>query len=394
MDWYLNAFVVDCAQSEINALKYVFLDVQLNAFHFSCTTHPRSGCSLTHWSSSSVMSHRIVWPRSVVLLCLWYVRRAWQKQSCAKITSLALCATVLEEMGSIMYDREGPRGADAKHWAMLKLLNSMKKYLVATDFWRYVEEQWLFQIDMWVVGYRELPYAVQDTNVAIEGYHSTLKATLKSRKCHMLGRRVDWLIHELTGEVLSHFWYQCLKKRFGFVINKRQEYIVVGALMKARNILDINVNLPTEDGALAIVRSCTKPNMLYTVFKPRSKWACYMCSQTNREYICKHKLKVLRMLKPDVEEGSIARLCGSLKGTVHGGVDKFFAEKPDSTIPTVHGIGNYSTELREPEFGELRETESMEDQVCTVVQQMVEDAKGNDVLMRHLLVGILYVKGS
>ena len=166
------------------------------------------------------MIHRIVWPRSIVLLCLWHVRRAWQKQSCAKITSLALRATVLEEMGSVMYDREGPRGADAKPWAMLKILNLMKKYPLATDFWHYVEEQWLFWMHMWIVGYKELHYAGQDTNAAIEGYHSTLKATLKSGKCRMLGHRMDWLIHELTGEVLTHFWYQCLRKRFGFVINK------------------------------------------------------------------------------------------------------------------------------------------------------------------------------
>ena len=145
---------------------------------------------------------------------------------------------------------------------------------------------------MWVVGYRELPYAGQDTNAAIEGYHSTLKEMLKSSKCRMLGRRVDWLIHELTGEVLTHFWYQCLRKHFGFVINKWQEYIVVGALLKARNIPDMNVTLSTEAGAPAIVRSCMKPHLLYTVFNPGSEWACCTCSQANRGYICKHKLKV------------------------------------------------------------------------------------------------------
>ena len=93
----------------------------------------------------------------------------------------------------------------------------------------------------------------------------------------------------------------------------------MGALMKARNILDKNVTLPTEDGAPTNVRSCCKPYMLYTVFNPGSEWACCTCSQANRGYICKHKLKVLQMLKPNVEEGTIARLCGSLKGIVHGG---------------------------------------------------------------------------
>ena len=58
---------------------------------------------------------------------------------------------------------------------------------------------------MWKVGYRELLYVGQDTNAAIERYHATLKATLKSGKCQMLGRRVDWLVYELIGEVLIHF---------------------------------------------------------------------------------------------------------------------------------------------------------------------------------------------
>ena len=128
------------------------------------------------------------------------------------------------------------------------------------------------------------------------------------------------------------------------------------------------MTLPTKDGAPTIVKSCSKPHMLYTIFNSRSEWACYTCSQANKGYICKHKLKVLRMLKPDVEEGSIARLCGSLKGTVHGGVDKIFAEKRDCTLPNVHTIENYSIEGPKPQFGDSIETKKMEDQVCNIVR--------------------------
>ena len=90
-----------------------------------------------------------------------------------------------------MYDQEGPRGADAERWAMLKIMDLTMKYLCAKDFWQYVKEQWLFKAHMWVVGYRELPYAGQDTNATIKGYHATLKVTLKVGKCRILGRRVD-----------------------------------------------------------------------------------------------------------------------------------------------------------------------------------------------------------
>ena len=104
---------------------------------------------------------------------------------------------------------------------MLRIIDLSLKYPLATDFWRYVEEQWLFKAYMWVVGYRELLYVGQDINATIEGYHATLKAMLKSGKCCMLGCRVDWLVHELIGEVLTCFWYQNLRKCFGFVMNKR-----------------------------------------------------------------------------------------------------------------------------------------------------------------------------
>ena len=41
------------------------------------------------------------------------------------------------------------------------------------------------------------------------------------------------------------------------------------------------------------------------------------------------------MLRPHIQEGSIARLCGSLQGTVHGGLHKiFFSNEPDA-IPVV-----------------------------------------------------------
>jgi hypothetical protein len=63
---------------------------------------------------------------------------------------------------------------------------------------------------MWVVGNRNLPYAWHDNNVAIGNYHANLKAILCSSKGRFHGRRVDWAIHELVGDVLVHYWYQSL----------------------------------------------------------------------------------------------------------------------------------------------------------------------------------------
>jgi len=78
---------------------------------------------------------------------------------------------------------------------------------------------------MRVVGFQNLSYVRQDTNVAIESYTGTLKAQLKSRKSRLVGHCVDWCIHELIGDVFIQYWYQSLCKNFGFV-NKKCQHLM------------------------------------------------------------------------------------------------------------------------------------------------------------------------
>jgi hypothetical protein len=56
-----------------------------------------------------------------------------------------------------------------------------------------------------VVGFQNLPYVGQNTNVAIESYHAILKAQLKSGKRRLVGHHVDWCIYELIGNVLTQY---------------------------------------------------------------------------------------------------------------------------------------------------------------------------------------------
>ena len=44
---------------------------------------------------------------------------------------------------------------------------------------------------MWIVGFRNLLYAGQDTNATIESYHSYMKFVLKAERSRMTGHRVD-----------------------------------------------------------------------------------------------------------------------------------------------------------------------------------------------------------
>ena len=90
---------------------------------------------------------------------------------------------------------------------------------IVNNFWAYFDKQWADKTHMWVVGHRNLPYVGQDTNATIESYQSNLKATLSASKGRVHGRRLDWIIYELTEEILSHFWYQAMRKQHGFVSN-------------------------------------------------------------------------------------------------------------------------------------------------------------------------------
>jgi hypothetical protein len=51
-----------------------------------------------------------VWPNTKKNLCLWHVRRTWQKQACIKIKDVVVQAEVLKNMGHITHDITQPHG--------------------------------------------------------------------------------------------------------------------------------------------------------------------------------------------------------------------------------------------------------------------------------------------
>jgi hypothetical protein len=205
-----------------------------------------------------------------------------------------------------MYDKHGPFGASVEMWAMNRLQYITNKYPATNVFWKHMEKNWRYKTHMWVVGFQNLPYVGQDTYAAIESCHGTLKAQLKLGKSRLVGRHVDWCIHELVKYVLTQYWYQNLCKNFGFMNNKHQQLFVVGALLGAQLILDTNVTLPSYDGCPTHVSHVIKKTHLrYTIHNPTLEWAC--CKYVNAQcgYICKHQLKVLMFFHPDLAKGTI-----------------------------------------------------------------------------------------
>ena len=359
-DWMPNAFITDCAQAEIGGLQSV-------------------------------------WPGVKVFLCLWHVRRAWLKQAVAKIKDHAIRAGVLKGLGRIMYDTKCPHGDDMGPWAIRQLNALMDSFPIVNNFWAYFQKQWADKTHMWVVGHRNLPYAGQDTNAAIESYHSNLKATLRASKGRAHGRRLDWVIYELTEDILSHYWYQSMRKQHGFVLNLKQEQFIINAVLKAREIPDSCVTLPIANDGPALVTSKTNASKLYSVYNPDCEWGCCDCVWALKGNICKHQIKVLMMLHPSLAEGTITRYCGSLAGTVEGGrgnmldpVEHFPNDDNDigAPVPTPTSMRGTGSQCVTP-CGE-----DMENHVRNITAELMETATDDIFLLKHLLADLHAVRGK
>ena len=101
----------------------------------------------------------------------------------------------------------------------------------------------------------------------------------------------------------------------GFVENQKEHVIIVSALILACNIPDSNVTLPTEEGGPTFITSTIYWHIQYVVQNRGEFLATCACMYSQHGNICKHQAKVFRLLHVELAEGTIAKFCGSLKGT-------------------------------------------------------------------------------
>jgi hypothetical protein len=285
-----------------------------------------------------------------------------------------------------MYDTSGPTGDGAVPWAIQMLNNLEIKFPMYPQFWEYMRTQWLNKVHMWVVGYRNLCYAGQDTNAAIESYHGYLKSVLKSERTRLAGRRVDWCIYRLI-TVLRHYWFRHFRKMYGFIDNKKNQDIAVAAIIKARSIPDADVTLPEYDGGRALVVSTKARHIVYTVHNPTTKLASCNCVHAQHGNICKHQVKVLQMLRPDLAEGVIARYCGRRLGNVNGGLQEML-NPTQCYVPVEGPVEIQDTEVRGAaplrNVKRFRPRGNLLDTLQKQAAVLIEQVQNKEVLMDHL----------
>ncbi len=80
--------------------------------------------------------------------------------------------------------------------------------------------------ELWMVGVRRVPHSNQNTKVSIESYHGALKCWLALDTKGLRGRRIDWLVWQLTTTITCHYMHTLEMKKRGFIKNKVMEAII------------------------------------------------------------------------------------------------------------------------------------------------------------------------
>ena len=178
---------------------------------------------------------------------------------------------------------------------------------------RYIKDVCRPKTSMWCVGARWIPHVGQNTNAAIESYHSNLKNTLHSAKERFVNRHMDWLIYHLMGDVLTHYWYTVQCKTFGFVRNTKQECIFVSTIIRANKIPHTNILICMDEGVVYVGSVSNRPKV-WTIHAPVFEWAQCNCLVAKEGMICKHIVKVFKMLHPNVDDGIMVLEAGTKHG--------------------------------------------------------------------------------
>jgi hypothetical protein len=298
------------------------------------------------------------------MLCLWHVRKAWAENVVKKVPDPDIRVQILKGLASVMYSSDGRKGQNAVEYAKQGYEDLKLQFPQAVGFFEYFTKQWMGKVDMWVTGFRNIPHAGQNTNAAVESYHANMKAMLATERWRFHGRRMDWLIYHLTGDVLHHYWYAVQCKLYGYIKNKNVERVVASAVLRARDIPDHFLKMFPGGQDIAQVISVNNYPRVYTVLAPGEEYAQCNCPWAERGNICKHAVKAYKMVHPTASETQIIQGRGSLHGTLAGGsetltVDGFrglsdvknsseqLPPKAPSQGPSIASIQDSSAELSE-----------------------------------------------
>lgn len=196
-----------------------------------------------------------------------------------------------------------------------------------STFISYYLKTWLSKTTMWVTANRIVPHADQDTNAAIESYHNNFKLILASSGQKLQWRHIDWLIYYLVDDVLTHL----------LVWNSMQALWICEEQERQRNSCECCLTCPRDPRQICHYVSkwfgrcfcyinqqfppCLDGNFskLTLGTSPNSPWAQCTCPVHVQGNLCKHVVKVLKLISPTIQDVVVVWEIGTLHGTYQGG---------------------------------------------------------------------------
>ncbi|XP_026665892.2 uncharacterized protein LOC103720796 [Phoenix dactylifera] len=221
-----------------------------------------------------------------VFLCLWHVRRAWFKGLLKKCVNFDVQKEIFRLLGQILYcAKSGP-------YVMGTIEEFMQIFIDQREFMEYFKKRWLARIDMWIAAMRALPVSKQELHAVIESYHLKLKSKLLSDMHASSWHRVDWLVHTLTTEFYSIYWFHKYTEECGLLRNHIEEFLPTNSWYRALQISDLDVLLDEEDLHLSKVVSQSDGSLVYTIWNPGSEFSICDCPWSRLGNLCEHVIKV------------------------------------------------------------------------------------------------------
>lgn len=221
-----------------------------------------------------------------ILLCLWHVRRGWLKGLLKHCHNFDVQREMFKHLGRILYcTRNASSTADAVE-------EFLQIYIDQSEFVEYFRNKWFPKIELWINCVKTLPVAGQELYASIESYHLRLKSrvlTLLPEKSH---QRIDLLIHALTTQFHSFYWFDTYIVETGYFENLRDIFSLTNPWYQAEHIPDMDVLLDEENLQFAKIVSQADSSVVYTLWNPGSEFGLCDCSWSMVGNMCKHTIKV------------------------------------------------------------------------------------------------------
>lgn len=134
--------------------------------------------------------------------------------------------------------------------------------------------------------------AGQEPYASIESYHLRLKSRVLSLLVGKSPPRLDLLIHALTTQFHSFYWFDQYIVETGYFEDLRDRTSLTNPWYQALHIPDMDVLLDEENLQFAKVVSQADNSVAYTIWNPGSEFGLCDCSWSMAGNMCKHTIKV------------------------------------------------------------------------------------------------------